>query len=306
MEEELVREEEFANQLREFLDDHGDHGRWVVAQALGTKISSSFTNSNSLSILKGNHQGELVPHIIRANTTFAAPTIVNSSSWNAQEGRHRAIMSTETSKDRRGCYKRRKTPYSWTGNTPDLVNDGHAWRKNGQKQILNATHPRNYFRCSHKYDQGCRATKQVQKVEDYPSLFRTAYFGNHTCTYHFLKAPELLLQDGLSSTPSPTEDCNSKFTITFGNTNYSLANQQEDPFFSSNISTREEMINSNQIATNQSSIFDDLVSLDQLPVLDSSGVISRLPSILSELDHEDTTYRTVTGYVYHDIFPYEI
>ncbi|KAM5560823.1 WRKY DNA-binding transcription factor 70-like [Rosa sericea] len=224
MEEELVRGEEFANQLRKFLDDHGDHGRWVVAQALGTKISSSFTNSNSLSILKGNHQGELVPHI-RANTTFAAPTMMNSSSWNAQEG-HKAIMGTETSKDRRGCYKRRRTPYSWTRNTPDLVNDGHAWRKYGQKQILNATHPRNYFRCTHKYDQGCRATKQMQKVEDYPSLFRTTYFGNHTCTYRFLKAPEFLLQDGLSSTPSPTEVCNSKFTITFDNTDNS--NQRGD------------------------------------------------------------------------------
>lgn len=40
---------------------------------------------------------------------------------------------------------------------------------------------RNYFRCTHKFDQGCQATKQVQKIQEDPPVFRTAYHGRHTC-----------------------------------------------------------------------------------------------------------------------------
>lgn len=36
----------------------------------------------------------------------------------------------------------RKTSNSWTKDTTDFVDDGHAWRKYGQKEILNASHPR--------------------------------------------------------------------------------------------------------------------------------------------------------------------
>nr|GMC94335.1 probable WRKY transcription factor 70 [Ipomoea batatas] len=36
-----------------------------------------------------------------------------------------------------------------------------------------------YFRCTHKRDQGCRATKQVQRTSE--GLYQTTYFGYHTC-----------------------------------------------------------------------------------------------------------------------------
>ncbi|XP_054777407.1 uncharacterized protein LOC129285665 [Prosopis cineraria] len=41
---------------------------------------------------------------------------------------------------------------------------------------------RKYFRCTHKFDEGCQATKQVQKIDQNTSLYRITYFGNHTCT----------------------------------------------------------------------------------------------------------------------------
>ncbi|KAI5018962.1 hypothetical protein ZWY2020_043850 [Hordeum vulgare] len=59
--------------------------------------------------------------------------------------------------------------------------DGLIWRKYGQKEIHNSTHPRLYFRCTYKHDSGCPATRQVQQSEDDPSLYVITYFGDHTC-----------------------------------------------------------------------------------------------------------------------------
>ncbi|CAJ1970555.1 unnamed protein product [Sphenostylis stenocarpa] len=74
----------------------------------------------------------------------------------------------------------RKGAVTWTilSSTTD---DDHAWRKYGQKGILNSEFPRSYFRCSYKYDQRCQAVKQVQVDEDNPRMYRTKYIGIHTC-----------------------------------------------------------------------------------------------------------------------------
>ncbi|KAK8495543.1 hypothetical protein V6N13_016529 [Hibiscus sabdariffa] len=85
------------------------------------------------------------------------------------------------SKDRRGCYKRKRGAETWTI-VSDKMEDDHAWRKYGQKTILNSEHPRSYFRCKHKCDQGCRAIKQVQRTEDDDSkMYHITYIGTHTC-----------------------------------------------------------------------------------------------------------------------------
>ncbi|KAF0927819.1 hypothetical protein E2562_036239 [Oryza meyeriana var. granulata] len=60
--------------------------------------------------------------------------------------------------------------------------DGFLWRKYGQKEIKNSKHPRLYFRCSYKEDDGCKATRHVQQSEDDPSLYVITYFGEHTCS----------------------------------------------------------------------------------------------------------------------------
>ncbi|KAI5008042.1 hypothetical protein ZWY2020_009090 [Hordeum vulgare] len=59
--------------------------------------------------------------------------------------------------------------------------DGHSWRKYGQKDILGAKHPRAYYRCTHRNSQGCTATKQVQRADEDPVLFDVVYHGQHTC-----------------------------------------------------------------------------------------------------------------------------
>ncbi|KAJ9539863.1 hypothetical protein OSB04_026369 [Centaurea solstitialis] len=85
-----------------------------------------------------------------------------------------------TTKERRGSYKRRKTIDSWI-EVSERMEDGHAWRKYGQKKILDSKFPRCYFRCTHKYIHGCKALKQVQKLEDESNKFHITYFGSHTC-----------------------------------------------------------------------------------------------------------------------------
>ncbi|KAG5600360.1 hypothetical protein H5410_031730 [Solanum commersonii] len=84
-------------------------------------------------------------------------------------------------KNRRGCYRgKRKALDSWTRETT-TTEDEHAWRKYGQKE-------RCYYRCSHKYDQECYATKQVERIkEEEPIIYRTKYFGHHVC-----KRPQMI------------------------------------------------------------------------------------------------------------------
>ncbi|KFK36946.1 hypothetical protein AALP_AA4G192600 [Arabis alpina] len=84
-------------------------------------------------------------------------------------------------KGKRGCYTRKKRSHTWTVEAK-RIEDIYAWRKYGQKEILNTKFPRSYFRCTHKPTQGCKATKQVQKQEQDPEMYQITYIGHHTCT----------------------------------------------------------------------------------------------------------------------------
>ncbi|XP_039172867.1 WRKY DNA-binding transcription factor 70-like [Eucalyptus grandis] len=76
----------------------------------------------------------------------------------------------------------RGTSNTWTRlDDHEFVFDGYSWRKYAQEAILKSEFPRNYYGCSHKFDQGCQATKQVQKIKDDSPIYRTIYQGHHTC-----------------------------------------------------------------------------------------------------------------------------
>ncbi|TVU47163.1 EcWRKY-27, partial [Eragrostis curvula] len=81
---------------------------------------------------------------------------------------------------RKRSFSRRSQRSSDQKITPTL-DDGHIWRKYGQKEIQNSPHPRSYFRCTHKTDQGCNATRHVQVYEADPSKYVVTYYGEHTC-----------------------------------------------------------------------------------------------------------------------------
>ncbi|KAJ8898867.1 hypothetical protein K2173_008176 [Erythroxylum novogranatense] len=177
---ELLLGRKLANQLKAALiKSTGDDD----ARELVTGIFNSF--SNTLSMLNSAESDEV--------SRFPASTHLGSPCFDGRKSED-SVESCKPSrlKSRRGCYKRRRTSQSRTIDSPALVDDGHAWRKYGQKVILKSKYSRNYFRCTHKYEQGCQAIKHVQRIDDEPPLYRTTYYGHHTCK-PLLKPSEVVL-----------------------------------------------------------------------------------------------------------------
>ncbi|XP_043725874.1 WRKY DNA-binding transcription factor 70-like [Telopea speciosissima] len=196
--EELVKGRGFAAQLQLVLHQQltGSSGHVSATEEdLVTKILRSFTEA--LSILSYSESGK-VP------ATSPAPPC-------RDQNRKRS--------------KRRNVQESWTRITAVPIEDGYAWRKYGQKEILNAKHLRCYFRCSYRFDQGCQATKQVQRTEDEPLTFWTKYTGHHTC------------QDILKASLGMDSTAEEGVLLSF-NSNTTI--KQEPHFFSSFPSSKEE------------------------------------------------------------------
>ncbi|CAL0319489.1 unnamed protein product [Lupinus luteus] len=61
------------------------------------------------------------------------------------------------------------------------LDDGHSWRKYGQKDILGAVYPRGYYKCTDRNVQGCLATKIEQRSDEDPTVLEITYRGKHTC-----------------------------------------------------------------------------------------------------------------------------
>ncbi|XP_038905581.1 WRKY DNA-binding transcription factor 70-like [Benincasa hispida] len=178
--DELLRGHELAQQLQAYLRRSSNSGG-TASQDLVSRILTSF--SKTLSILNRCDSDDMNGSIVDSPEEHASRKSEESGD---------SCKSSTPNTDRRGCYKRRKSCQSWARESSSLVDDGHAWRKYGQKTILNAKYPRNYYRCTHKFDQACQATKQVQRLQEHPPKFRTTYYGHHTCS-NFLKASDILL-----------------------------------------------------------------------------------------------------------------
>ncbi|KAI8008125.1 WRKY transcription factor 55 [Camellia lanceoleosa] len=74
-----------------------------------------------------------------------------------------------------------RRPAPRMGNTEIPPDDGFAWRKYGQKEILGHKFPRSYYRCTHQKLYHCPAKKQVQRLDNDPFIFEITYRGDHTC-----------------------------------------------------------------------------------------------------------------------------
>ncbi|KAE9447536.1 hypothetical protein C3L33_20569, partial [Rhododendron williamsianum] len=151
--------------------------------------------------------------------------------------------STSVLKQRRGCYKRR-----------------------------------NYYRCTHKFDQGCLATKQVQITEEDPPMHRTTYHGSHTCQ-NPLKPPQIILDSTI-----PGDNSNSVF-LSFGSTNYPSTKLNHETYYPSNPtfpSVKQEYSPNQELKPS----FDHnkSTSADLLLTFDSSGP---MPTLSSGSNHGD-------------------
>ncbi|KAL7107488.1 hypothetical protein ACP275_06G057700 [Erythranthe tilingii] len=166
---ELVEGKKMAARLQTLLQNpvqEDDRSADVSAQELAVQIVRSF--SVTLSVVSSCTESAQI-----------AAVDCGGSASSGGDGRKK-LKPAGVVKDRRGCYKRRKTKDSWVI-VSSTMEDGCAWRKYGQKSILNSEFPRCYYRCTHKYE-GCNATKQVQRIKEDPLTYQTTYMSHHTCT----------------------------------------------------------------------------------------------------------------------------
>ncbi|OVA13711.1 DNA-binding WRKY [Macleaya cordata] len=258
--EDIIQGKEFANQLQILLENQNPFGDGILASSakdLTNKILLCFTNA----ISKMN-SGE-TDEVCQSPALTGVDSPCSDDRKTEDSGVSRKILTPKKIGS-----KRRKSSHSWIRLTPTPIDDGRAWRKYGQKEILNSKFPRSYFRCTHKTDQGCQATKQIQKTEDDPPMYRTTYIGQHTCK-DTLKAPQLILDS------SPTDTCVLNFQ-----SNYTP--KQDFPFPLMKQEIKGELANNDKDSAQSS----DFLVWPDLPAFDSSGPTSMWAST-SGSDHGD-------------------
>ncbi|KAL5203890.1 hypothetical protein ABZP36_008761 [Zizania latifolia] len=100
----------------------------------------------------------------------------------------------------------RKEERTWTMDTYAPYDDGHQWRKYGEKKLSSSNFPRFYYRCTYKNDMKCPATKQIQqKGASDPPLFSVTYFNHHTCNGSSETVGRSTRDSDAAAQPSPTK-----------------------------------------------------------------------------------------------------
>ncbi|XP_052173947.1 WRKY DNA-binding transcription factor 70-like [Diospyros lotus] len=213
---ELIQGHESAKQLRSILRD----ARSLAAtKDLANKISRSFENAISI-ILDGHGAGDQVSKT-PANSLTRSPFSVG---WKSKDSGK--FTKSFAVKYRRSWYNRRNKGQTWTKHTPTSVADHYKWKKYGQKEIVNCLHPRSYYRCAHKDDRGCEATKQVQQIQNNPAeMYRTIYHGHHTCQ-NPIKKPLHVIIDSCDDLRE-----NNSNAINFGSSSTSPNTKPQEPCF---------------------------------------------------------------------------
>ncbi|CAJ2652291.1 unnamed protein product [Trifolium pratense] len=163
---ELIKGQEAATKLKFLLQNQKNYpfgGGSLSSYKLAANVLRSFTEA--LSIISQPAGCDDLLNLLHSGEN-GLPVVIKKSSLPAKGGR--------------GCYKRRKNEETWSI-VSSTIDDNHSWRKYGQKEIMNSEFPRSYLRCKFKKDQGCLATKQVQKTQDNPDMYEITYIGIHTC-----------------------------------------------------------------------------------------------------------------------------
>ncbi|KAJ0743323.1 putative transcription factor WRKY family [Helianthus annuus] len=131
---------------------------------------------------------------------------------------------------------------------------------------------RNYYRCGHKIEQGCQATKHVQKIDDKPSKYKITYNGVHTCN-NLQSATQIILE-----APDPRD----KSTLISFETNAFTENHKVGSCFQSMKHTSMdfpslEPLDHKQISLSEhKTLWDSILELSQVPSEPISMMSSRL------------------------------
>ncbi|XP_045800974.1 probable WRKY transcription factor 62 [Trifolium pratense] len=225
MEKELLRGRDMANQLLEVLtfDDKTN----IREMMKGSNLKSSSSKVLPLIVAE-----DLVREVLKS---FTNTLLLLNNNQDSNDGRDFSFsmnchkleedldgaykkFKTLNTKNPKGSNKRKSSAPTWEKTTSILIDDGHTWRKYGQKRITNAKYFRSYYRCSHMDDQHCEAMKHVQQTQNNPPLYRTTYYGHHTCQSSFHS--DLNFESNLSSDDS-------SILLSFDN---NILSKQEQPF----------------------------------------------------------------------------
>ncbi|XP_061339214.1 probable WRKY transcription factor 70 [Gastrolobium bilobum] len=172
---ELLQGQKSATQLKVLLEKPFEEDGSFSSEELVTNVLRSFTEA--LSIITSSSEPGGGGEVAHQNLLNSGEDGSPLTSGDSVESRKR---SSPARKGGRGFYQRRKGAQTRT-TLSHITDDNHSWRKYGQKEIHNSKFPRSYFRCSRKYDQGCKATKQVQLTQENPDMYHIMYIGIHTC-----------------------------------------------------------------------------------------------------------------------------
>lgn len=176
---ELIQGMEFAKQLRGHLTSApSTEARDVLMQG----ILSSY--EKALLILQWGGPMPQSQPVVAVSGIPESPLSVNGSPQSDEF--EKGIGDHQQNRD---ISKKRKLMPKWTDQVrissenglEGPHDDGYSWRKYGQKDILGATYPRSYYRCTYRNTQNCWATKQVQRSDEDPTVFEITYRGTHTC-----------------------------------------------------------------------------------------------------------------------------
>ncbi|XP_010921157.1 probable WRKY transcription factor 70 [Elaeis guineensis] len=168
--EELNRGRELTTQLRALLSAVNPANKQVeTAGVLFEEVLKSF--SQALSVLKPGGKPDMEPG--------ATGACLPASSGGRKEP---GVKRSQLEQTRGDQGHRRRCTISWTTITSMPLVDGYQWRKYGQKKIYGSKYQRSYYKCVHRKNQGCQATKQVQQKDDgNPPKFIVIYQMPHTC-----------------------------------------------------------------------------------------------------------------------------
>ncbi|XP_054817113.1 probable WRKY transcription factor 70 [Prosopis cineraria] len=224
--EELLKGRDLSKQLLQLvLHRHHDQSNDVGSDE-GSLLWISFAQDLVNNILTSFSNTLLLFH------SFEIPIDASAKSDQDRHDLDDHAVKRFNTRNGRGCHPRKRAMKMWEKKSPILVDDGYAWRKYGQKRTMNAEYLRNYYRCSHKHDQGCPAMKQVQRIRERPPLYRTTYFGIHTCKTHQLLSQNIPLEYASSGNLSE-----SSLLLSFNDTSLP-AGKQDHSYFSS---TKKEL-----------------------------------------------------------------